>query len=373
MKTSHPEAVAASRVNPGDTLRKARESKGWALTEVAAQLHLTEQALHQLETGAFDKLPGHTFARGYVRAYAKLLGMDQAPLVSEFDQFTGSDASGSSVHSLGRIEEPVRLSQSILKIVSLCLLLVLGVGAFFWWQAGAGKVSLVPADLGLEHVEVEGADGTTEIHPLGELEDQAVVAAQAPVELPVPVLPGEQVGAPEAAAAPEGASSTPPVADAPAAAPVLATPPAAAPVLATPPAAAPVMPSAVAAAETSAPASSAPAPAPAPAPLSPAVPAAAAPVAEVPAEPAAVVVPAAGEAKVHLQFTANCWTQLTDANGKVLLSALKRRGESVELIGKAPLELRLGYARGAEVRVDGQLVDLAAFTHGETARLKLGQ
>jgi cytoskeleton protein RodZ len=103
------------------------------------------------------------------------------------------------------------------------------------------------------------------------------------------------------------------------------------------------------------------------------VPAAVAPVAEVPAEPAAVVVPAAGEAKVHLQFTANCWTQLTDANGKVLLSALKRRGESVELIGKAPLELRLGYARGAEVRVDGQLVDLAAFTHGETARLKLGQ
>jgi cytoskeleton protein RodZ len=363
MKTSHPEAVAASRVNPGDTLRHARESKGWALAEVAAQLHLTEQALHQLETGAFDKLPGHTFARGYVRAYAKLLGMDQAPLVSDFDQFTGSDASGSSVHSLGRIEEPVRLSQSILKIVSLCLLLALGAGAFFWWQAGAGKVSLVPADLGLEHVEVEGADGTTEIHPLGELEDQAVVAAQAPVELPVPVLAGEQVGAPEAAVAPEGASSTPPVADAPAAAPALATPPAAAPV--TPPA--------VAAAETSAPASSAPAPAPAPAPLSPAAPAAAAPVAEVPAEPAAVVVPAAGEAKVHLQFTANCWTQLTDANGKVLLSALKRRGESVELVGKAPLELRLGYARGAEVRVDGQLVDLAAFTHGETARLKLGQ
>lgn len=359
MKTSHPEAVAASRVNPGDTLRKARESKGWALAEVAAQLHLTEQALHQLEAGAFDKLPGHTFARGYVRAYAKLLDMDQTQLVNEFDQFTGSDASGSSVHSLGRIEEPVRLSQNILKIVSLCLLLALGAGAFFWWQAGAGKVSLVPADLGLEHVEVEGADGTTEIHPLGELEDQAVVAAQTPADLPVPVLP-EEAGAPETPVFPEGVNANPAV----------AAPTVAAPALVTPPAVPPVTPPAAATADATAPASPAPVPT---APLSPAAPAPAPQMAEISAEPAAAVMPAAGEAKVHLQFTANCWTQLTDANGKVLLSALKRRGESVELVGKAPLELRLGYARGAEVRLNGQLVDLAAFTHGETARLKLGQ
>jgi cytoskeleton protein RodZ len=88
---------------------------------------------------------------------------------------------------------------------------------------------------------------------------------------------------------------------------------------------------------------------------------------------AAPVAPAAGEALVNLQFTADCWTQLTDANGKVLLSALKRRGDSVELVGKAPLELRLGYARGAVVLVNGQPVDVASAIHGETARLKLGQ
>lgn len=88
---------------------------------------------------------------------------------------------------------------------------------------------------------------------------------------------------------------------------------------------------------------------------------------------APTVTPAAGEARVNLQFTADCWTQLTDANGKVLLMALKRRGESVELVGKAPLELRLGFARGAQVLVDGQSVDVTPFIHNETARLKLGQ
>lgn len=353
MKTSHPEAVAANRVNPGETLRKAREHKSLSLADVAAQLNLTPLALQQLEAGAFEKLPGNTFSRGYVRAYAKLLGMDQNRLVSEFDQFTGSDSSGSSVHSLGRIEEPVRLSQSILKLVSLALLLVLGAGAFFWWQAGASKMVTLPNELGLEHVEVEGADGTTEIHALDEPEDQAVVAAQTALETTVPTLSGE---VPEQAPATvaEGAAEAVPPALAPAGEPVAPAAPAQ-------PVEQPQTP-----------------PAPAPAPATPEQPAPIVPpvlVPEVPTaeQPAIVQAPVAGESRVHLQFTADCWTQLTDANGKVLLSALKRRGESVELIGKAPLELRLGFARGAQVRLDGQPVDVAAFTHGETARLKLGQ
>lgn len=338
MKTAHPETMAASRVNPGETLRKAREAKAWALAEVAAQLNLSAQSLQQLEAGAFDKLPGHTFSRGYVRAYAKLLGMDQALLVQEFDQFTGTDSQGANVHSLGRIEEPARLSQSILKIVTLCLLLVLGAGGFFWWQGDVERKDLLSPDLALEHVEVDGADGTTEIHPLDEPEDQAVAEAQVP-DQPLPDAP---VSA-ELAAQPEGdvpGTTTTPEA------PVAAAPGLGATTPAAPSAVPPVAPSVSGAAPTAPP---------------------------VTPEPVAPAAPVAGESRVHLQFSADCWTQLTDANGKVLLSALKRRGESVEFVGKAPLELRLGFARGAQVRVDGQQVDIGPFTHGETARVKLGQ
>ena len=134
MKAAHPEVVAANRVNPGETLRQARESNGWSLAEVALKLNLTVTSLSNLEAGAFDKLPGHTFARGYIRAYAKLLGMDQAVLVQQFDQSTGTDSQGSNVHSLGRIEEPVRVSHTILRIVSLLLLVAVIGGGFVWWQ-----------------------------------------------------------------------------------------------------------------------------------------------------------------------------------------------------------------------------------------------
>ncbi|MEX5688453.1 DUF4115 domain-containing protein, partial [Pseudomonas silesiensis] len=91
----------------------------------------------------------------------------------------------------------------------------------------------------------------------------------------------------------------------------------------------------------------------------------------VPAPVAAAAV--AGQGQVQLRYTADCWTQVTDGTGKVLLSGLKRKGENVSVSGKPPFTVRLGYARGAQVSYNGQVVDAAPFTSGETARLKLGQ
>lgn len=327
MKAVHPEVLAVPRVNPGESLRKAREDRGWTVSEVAAQLNLTPQRLTQIEQGAFDQLPGHTFARGYVRAYGKLLEIDQSRLVLEFDQFTGSDAAGSSVHSLGHIEEPVSYSQRILRTVSFVLLLALAALGFYWWQEQAQSKPDDLAVVGIEQIEVEGADGTTQIHQFDEPEDQAVLAAQADGEVSLPLLaaPGEEQPAAVVPAEPGTSESPLPAATTPAAAPAEST------------------------ATQEEPAVSAP------------------------QQTSAATPPvAAGEALVSVTYVADCWTQLTDATGKVLFSALKRKGETLELAGKPPFELRLGFARGAQVSYNGQAVDVAPFVSGETARLKLG-
>ncbi|MBC3926193.1 helix-turn-helix domain-containing protein [Pseudomonas lurida] len=335
MKAAHPEVVAANRVNPGDTLRQARESNGWSLAEVALKLNLTTTSLGNLEAGAFDKLPGHTFARGYIRAYAKLLGIDQAVLVQEFDQFTGTDSQGSNVHGLGRIEEPVRVSHTILRIVSLLLLIAVIGGGFVWWQDQASQRTKDLTSNAMEHVEVESADGTTQIHPLDEPEDQAVVEGQAAPEAPV----ATEQPAPETAPAATAAVPTPATPAAPAHTP-----------------AAPVAQAHTPAAPVQAPATATPA-------------ALAAPAISPPTAPALI----AGDGRVQITFVADCWTQVTDGNGKVLFSGLKRKGDTLDQGGKPPLTLRLGFARGAQVAYNGQPVDVAPFTSGETARLKLGQ
>ena len=336
MKAAHPEVAVAPGQNPGELLRQARENRDWSQAEVARKLNLTVSSLNHVETGAFDKLPGHTFARGYIRAYAKLMDLDQAALVEAFDRYTGTHAKGSDVHSLGRIEEPVRLSHNILRGVSLLLLVAVVGGGFVWWQDQGSLRGKDLAKIALEHVEVESADGTTQIHPLDEPEDQAVSAGQQPESAPLPLEQGVAEQPAAAEPAPAQQAPVPPVASAPAAAP------------------APVAPVA---------------PAPAPAAVAPATPVAAVAAAE-PVAPAAVP---AGSAKVAIQFVADCWTQVTDGNGKVLFSAIKRKGDNLELTGKPPFSVRLGFARGAQVSYNGQAVDVAPFTSGETARLKLGQ
>ncbi|MGG5291969.1 RodZ domain-containing protein [Pseudomonas shirazensis] len=341
MKAAHPEVAAATHQHPGETLRQARENRDWTQAEVARKLNLTLSSLNNLESGAFDKLPGHTFARGYIRAYAKLMDMDQAPLVAAFDQVTGTHAQGSQVHSLGRIEEPVRLSHNVMRVVSLVLLVAVVGGGFFLWK---DQTSLRNSDLGkiaLEHVEVESADGTTQIHPLDEPEDQAVSEAQQGQSAPLP-LEQAATGESSGSANEEAIPASPTVAESTAAAPV--TP---------------------AATNSVAPAPTAPAPA---APVSAPAVAAAAPSAPVAAAP----VPA-GSGRVAIQFSADCWTQVTDANGKLLVNATKRKGDSLEVTGTPPFAVRLGFARGAQISYNGQAVDVAPFTSGETARLKLGQ
>ena len=341
MKAAHPEVAAATGQNPGELLRQAREKRDWSQAEVARKLNLTVSSLNHVETGAFDKLPGHTFARGYIRAYAKLMDMDQAPLVAAFDQYTGTHAKGSEVHSLGRIEEPMRLSHNILRGVSLLLLVAVVGGGFVWWQDQGSLRGKDLAKMALEHVEVESADGTTQIHPLDEPEDQAVTAGQQPEAAPLPLESNS-------AAQADGTSSE------------------AAPAAEVDTAANPGNPASV----TSAPAPVEPS-APASAPATPGVSEpASAPSANAVATEAVVPV---GSGKVAIQFTADCWTQVTDGNGKVLFSGIKRKGDNLDLTGKPPFAVRLGFARGAQVSYNGQAVDVAPFTSGETARLKLGQ
>lgn len=346
MSMSHSEAVAAQpRGNPGETLRLAREEKGWQVAEVATQLNLSAQSLAQLEAGEFDRLPGHTFARGYVRAYAKLLGLDQPALVEAFDRYTGTDATGSTVQSLGRIPEPLRLSRTVLRLVSAVLLLLLLVLGYFWWQERPERLAELGV-FGLKHIEVESADGTTELHPLDEPEDQAVAAALQGSEAAPVELSGAETGQP----APEGATDE--IEAAPAAAPQSSVPSSAAP----------------AAGETT----TAPASVPLAAVVAPqaAVPAAASEAAPAPA-PAPVV--REGEGLVQVNFSADCWVQVTDANGRVLVSVVKHKGETLQVTGKAPLDLRLGFARGAQVTYNGAPVNLRDVTSGGTARVTLGQ
>ncbi|KUM34104.1 RodZ domain-containing protein [Pseudomonas sp. EpS/L25] len=324
MTAVQSEAVHAGRGHPGELLRQKRVELGFSQAQVAQSLNLSGRIIEQLEAGNYQQMPGHTFTRGYIKAYGKLLGLDQVELVRAFDGYTGTDAKGSTVHSLGRLDEPVRLSRNVLRFVSFILVVLIIAMGLFWWQERSRQASSASA-VSMEHVEVEGADGKTEIHPIDEPEEQP----QAPAQVPTPAA-----GVPALVGTPVPDAST-----------VASMPTPTTPTPATP---APVTP---------APSSTAPTATPATVPGTPA--------------PSA---PVAGADSLNIRFSANCWLQVSDGTGKILFSGVKKGGESLDYASiKAPVNIRLGFARGAQITYNGQVVDLAPYTKGETARIKLGQ
>lgn len=77
-------------------------------------------------------------------------------------------------------------------------------------------------------------------------------------------------------------------------------------------------------------------------------------------------------ATLALSFGDACWVQVKDADGKTLMNANKKLGETVVLTGKSPLQLVLGDASKVKVRFNGTLFDTKPFTgEGGVARFSL--
>jgi len=75
-------AAASQEFSTGDTLRRARESQGLSVADVANSLKLNPRQIDALESGRFDQLPGYAFTRGFLRNYARLLKLDAGPLLA---------------------------------------------------------------------------------------------------------------------------------------------------------------------------------------------------------------------------------------------------------------------------------------------------
>lgn len=65
----------------GHILRKARIAKGMSVDDVSRQLRLSVQQIEAIEKENFEKLPGRTFLRGFIRNYASLVQLDSTPLL----------------------------------------------------------------------------------------------------------------------------------------------------------------------------------------------------------------------------------------------------------------------------------------------------
>lgn len=96
---------------PGQVLAAQREAMGWSVEQVADQLKLAVRQVIALEAGDYASLPSPAVTRGFVRAYAKLVKVDPAPLVAQIAMET-EPAPDTSAVTANRRPTPTSFSQS---------------------------------------------------------------------------------------------------------------------------------------------------------------------------------------------------------------------------------------------------------------------
>jgi cytoskeletal protein RodZ len=95
----------------GGELRAARQARGISIDDVSRVTKVSPSLLRAIEENAFDTIPGGVFTRGYLRAYARQVGLDPDALVQRYrDEFEppppAQDGNGEPIASDSRVAAP---------------------------------------------------------------------------------------------------------------------------------------------------------------------------------------------------------------------------------------------------------------------------
>ena len=338
-----PELDGEVRGFPGHLLREAREERGYSQKEVARDLHLTSKVIDALEESNFDIISSSLFARGYIRSYARHLGLDGQALVAEFDAIYGVPNQNkkpmAGIHQLGQQSKP---GDTWVKLISIIFVIGLVVASVLWWQHQNGgsmlqrlnnvTLSNTAADLVVESLGEDDNSSDMELLAANPSEVGTTVSDDqaAATEAPVQTLDVAEIVAvkPIVTALSEAVSVSPEMSDV---------------------------------SDSSA--------------LNPeiiAVPA----VAQTEESTGAADVAALGpnEALLMMAFDKDCWVEIKDGNGKMVLSDLYASGSTIEQVVTAPIEILLGRSSGVtQMTFNGEVIDLKPHTRKDIARLTLSK
>jgi cytoskeleton protein RodZ len=121
----------------GHALAAERERQGLSRADVAQRLHMSAYQVEAIETGDFSRLPKGTFLRGFVRNYAKVLGIPPEPLLPLLAEGVAGDKKPGIVVPTQNIRfDPMseRLQNPYVKAFTIAAVIVsLAFAAMYWW------------------------------------------------------------------------------------------------------------------------------------------------------------------------------------------------------------------------------------------------
>ncbi len=134
------EAAEPQGPRGGERLAEARREQQISVLDIAKELHLDEAKVRGLERNEFDELGAPVFAKGHLRKYAEIVGIDPDDVLEDYYKMTRQDALPPVVVARRRMRQEVSPGPWIAVII-----VILVAAASYWWFAIYSSEQPAPA------------------------------------------------------------------------------------------------------------------------------------------------------------------------------------------------------------------------------------
>lgn len=128
-----------NNTSPGELLARQREQLGIPLADAARALNLRPAVVAGLEQDDYQEIPVAAYRRGYLRSYAKYLGMDDRLVLEAYQAQNGSIDTERKVIPVSTARPPSRIGAWLFKLVTLLVIVGLIAVTVMWWQSRGGN------------------------------------------------------------------------------------------------------------------------------------------------------------------------------------------------------------------------------------------
>lgn len=313
-------------VEAGTLLREKREALGLTQQQVADRLRLRLSIVQNLEVNNFDSDLVATFIRGYLRSYAKAVGLKESEILEAYEKSTAVEPQEQTMQSFSKKTKRAKHDSRIMTITWVIMVILIGMSSLWWWQNHRESGFEIDKDAEVSAVlsndsSLQDSRNEQDFATVNELTEES---GEEPVEPFSPADESQEGSAIEETEPAVVEENT--VTEAP-----------------------------QTVAEESA--------------VSEAI--VSEPVASEPAVNEATVEQPAVTELLTLTFSADCWIQIKDATGRTLSTGIKQAGQTLNLRGQKPLQVVLGAPEGVSMTFESEPVDLSRYTSGKVARITL--
>lgn len=130
--------------NPGAQLAAIREQRGYSAEYVASKLHLRVCIIERLEADDYQDMPEPVFIKGYLRAYANLVGVQSEPFLVSFNRFHASNKRGQE-RALWQTRRQTHQVEHITRWVTGAFAVIVVAAVAWWWSKSKDVETLFSA------------------------------------------------------------------------------------------------------------------------------------------------------------------------------------------------------------------------------------